>query len=512
MSNFLKYSFVIKILFLIVTSILFLLSFNNYNGEKYLYLFFTISFSIFFLDSFNKEKIKFFEFFLSIFLWLGFFFKYFICTKIINIFPEGVGSFDFSPDSFDEVMIISSIGVWGFFFGYYLVPKKIFKINYNLKYLENFYLNKSTFIIYFISSLIIFFSIINFSFGIFQKGFVSNQLFGNLFRNWIAFMFMIGFSTIVAFIINFELNRKKFNIIYLSLLETFFISFSTLSRAMIFNFFPFLIGYICKIDKIKFLKFDIKKIFKFILIFLLLFIFSVVVTSHLRTLKNIFNTHNSNLEKFDNIIVNSNLKKENLLELKKISSSNQNIKINKIENSKKIIFFDHINDYLKTFINIVTYRFIGIEGVMSVQSKSNKNFHLYLESLKETYKENTVSYYDKKFLGKTSSYTDSILIIQNQHAITLPGFIAHSFYSGSYLYVFFSAIIISIFCNLVIIITKNLYNNLIFTAFIGNLLSYRIIHWGYAPLNTYKLILGILISVVSIIIINYAIKKFYFKK
>ena len=168
MSNFLKYSFVIKILFLIVTSILFLLSFNNYNGEKYLYLFFTISFSIFFLDSFNKEKIKFFEFFLSIFLWLGFFFKYFICTKIINIFPEGVGSFDFSPDSFDEVMIISSIGVWGFFFGYYLVPKKIFKINYNLKYLENFYLNKSTFIIYFISSLIIFFSIINFSFEIFQ--------------------------------------------------------------------------------------------------------------------------------------------------------------------------------------------------------------------------------------------------------------------------------------------------------------------------------------------------------
>ena len=130
MSNFLKYSFIIKILFLIVTSILFLLSFNDYNGEKYLYLFFTISFSIFFLDSFNKKKIKFFEFFLSIFLWLGFFFKYFICTKVINIFPEGVGSFNFSSDSFDEVMIISSIGVWGFFFGYYFVSRCPIKIIY----------------------------------------------------------------------------------------------------------------------------------------------------------------------------------------------------------------------------------------------------------------------------------------------------------------------------------------------------------------------------------------------
>ena len=67
-----------------------------------------------------------------------FFFKYYICTKIINIFPEGIGDFNFSPSSFDEVMLISSIGVWGFFFGYYLVPKNIFKINLNLKTLKTF--------------------------------------------------------------------------------------------------------------------------------------------------------------------------------------------------------------------------------------------------------------------------------------------------------------------------------------------------------------------------------------
>ena len=90
MNNFLKYSVFIKIFFLLINKILFFLTVHDYSGKKYLYLIFTLSFSICFLDSFNKQKIKFFEFFLSILLWLGFFFKYYICTKIINIFPEGI--------------------------------------------------------------------------------------------------------------------------------------------------------------------------------------------------------------------------------------------------------------------------------------------------------------------------------------------------------------------------------------------------------------------------------------
>ena len=38
-----------------------------------------------------------------------------------------------------------------------------------------------------------------------------------------------------------------------------------------------------------------------------------------------------------------------------------------------------------------------------------------------------------------------------------------------------------------------LFNNSIFCAFIANILSYRLIHWGFAPLNTYKLIFGIIL-------------------
>ena len=343
---------------------------------------------------------------------------------------------------------------------------------------------------------------INFTFGIFQKGFVSNLLFGNIFRNLIAFLLMIGFGTVVAFIINFELNRQKYNIIYLSLLETFFTSFSSLSRAMIFNFFPFLVGYIVKINKNAIPKINFKKIFIFILIFLFLFILSVITTSEIRNTKNIFNTSLKPLEN-KNLFIHANYKNQNLNKFIKISN-NEDLPDKNIETKTKL--------YFKSFVNTISYRFIGIEGVMSVQSKKNKNFDLYLESFKEKYKENNVSFYDKFFLDKTSAYTLSISKIKNQHAITLPGFIAHSFYSGSYLFVFISAILVSIFCNIVLIVVQNLFNNFIYTAFLANLLSYRLIHWGFAPLNSYKLLLGIFISFTTILLLNYAIKKIYFRK
>ena len=330
------------------------------------------------------------------------------------------------------------------FFGYYLVPKNIFKINLNLKNIENFYLRNSTIIIYIVSLVIIIFTLINFIFGIFQKGFVSNLFLGNIFRNLIAFFFMIGFGTAVAFVINFELNRKRYNILYLSLLETFFTSFSSLSRAMIFNFFPYLVGYLAKINQHKIKKKKLKKILIFIIILLSLTVISVVGTSKIRTDKNIIRT-SSNFLEINNLFINANYKNQNLIKFINISN-NTNL-------TKENLHFK-TKEYFKLILNIISFRFVGIEGVMSVQSKNNKTFSLYVESLKEKYKENNISFYDKNFLDQTSSYKSSLLKFENQHAITLPGFIAHSFYSGSYIFVFLAALLVSIFCNIILLIIE----------------------------------------------------------
>ena len=59
---------------------------------------------------------------------------------------------------------------------------------------------------------------------------------------------------------------------------------------------------------------------------------------------------------------------------------------------------------------------------------------------------------------------------------------------------------------------QNILNNPILSAFIGNLLAYRVIHWGYAPINSYKLILALFLSLILIVVINHVLKKIYYRK
>lgn len=511
MNNFLKYSSYLKISYILITAILILYSIENYIGNKYIYSIFAISVSIFFLNSFNKKRIKLFDFFLSIFIWFGFLFKFYVCVNVINTFPEGVGSFDYKPSSFDEVMIVSSIGIWGFLLGYYMIPKKNFDLNLKLNYLENFYHKNSKLVIFLIAFLIIILSLINFKFGFFQKGFVSNQFLGNLLRNFIAFLLMVGFGTIIAFIVSYSLNKKNYLIIYLPLIETFLSSISTLSRAMIFNFFPFLIGYLIKINNHKIKKINHVKIFLFVFSLIFLILISVFSANHIR--------YNKNILKTDHLIQNQNKHtiNENLNSKKKLSSINQKKKPIEYKDIKKVktegkYFVKFSKTFYNTLTDVIKYRFIGIEGVMAVQGFKNKNFDLYFLSLKETYVENSASFYDSFILRESSNYNKSLKILDNQHAITLPGFIAHSYYTGSYIFVFFSTLIISIFCNLILTINYSLFKNIIFNSFLANLLSYRLIHWGFAPLNSYKLILGVIIAILFIILLNHGTKKFYFKK
>ena len=264
MTKLLKYNYIIKILYLLITIYIFLNLLNSFDVNIFIFILFSLSVSILFLNSFNKKDIKYFQFFLSIFIWLGFFFKLYICVKIIKIFPEGIGEFNFEKESYNEVLLVSSLGILGFFTGSLIRPRKK-TISVDFSYLEKFYNSNSIFIKFFLIFLIIFLCIFNLYFQIFQKGFVSNILFHGYIRNLVVYLLIMGFSISVAMIINYELNKKRYNIIYLSLFETFFSSVSMLSRAMIFNLFPFLIGYIYKL-KNENIKINISKYFIFLLL------------------------------------------------------------------------------------------------------------------------------------------------------------------------------------------------------------------------------------------------------
>ena len=502
MNNFLRYNYIVKILYLLITIYFFIRLINTFDVNIFILLLFSASISILFLNSFNHNEIRYFQFFLSIFLWLGFFLKLYICIKIINTFPEGIGEFDFSKESYNEVLLVSSLGILGFFTGFLICPKiKITTVNF--LYLEKFYNKHNISIKFLLVFIILFICVFNLYFQIFQKGFVSNILFHSNIRNLIAYLLMMGFSISVAMIINYDLNKRKYNIIYLSLIETFLSSVSLLSRAMIFNLFPFLIGYIVKISN-RNIKINKSKVFYFFVIGMLSIVVSITISNNIRSSQNTF----TKIKNQNKIVF---LKSEKLyhhdVQIKNVSLTTFNFHNKKINDLSEII-----TQNLNNFYNLIMYRFIGIEGVMAVQSKKDKNLELLREAINENYQENTLSFYDEKFLKNTSSYKDSLGKMSNQHAITLPGFIAFSYYGNSKTLVFLFALIISILCNLIVQLFQNLLQNPVLSAFVGNLLAYRLIHWGYAPLNSYKLIFALILSLILIILTNYVLKKFYYRK
>ena len=499
MYNILKYSYIVKFIYLITTIFIFFATLSSYIGKNYLFILFTFSISLLFLSSFNKDEIKFLQFFLSIFLWLGFYFKLYVCLVVLNKFPEGVGSFNFTSESYNEVMLVSSLAFLGFYLGFYLSPKKkISQINF--KYLEKIYYKFDKIILFFFVLILVSVTVLNFKFSFFQKGFESNYFLNGIVRNLIAYLFLIGFGIATSLIINFEFNRKKFNFIYIALFQTFCISMSTLSRAMIIDLFAYLIGFVSKFKSIRFKKKYLVSIFCFLLIAIILFLATIKFTGTVRNLKNIHLNNDKN-----------KIQKEISTKYYKYFNDEKNKNIyNSFEHIKEKIINIIKGDY--THLNVlITYRFVGIEGVMAVQGYEKKNFILFIKSLKEKYKEKSLSFYDKIFLEKTSSYYESLNKIINQHAITLPGFVAFSYYAGYKFFVLVLCFVTAMFLNYITIIIQNVFNNPILTAFISNILAYRLIHWGFAPSNSYKLFLSIFLSLILLIMINYALKKFFFK-
>jgi len=93
-------------------------------------------------------------------------------------------------------------------------------------------------------------------------------------------------------------------------------------------------------------------------------------------------------------------------------------------------------------------------------------------------------------------------------SIFTPGIIGFLYYSGSFIFVFLSLSMIFLFCLLIeIIVFKFSKNNFVFTSLTCNSLAYHLSHFGYMPQNSYKIILGVFLSILMVMIINKIINK-----
>lgn len=482
--------FKIFLIFVILT--LFPLGIISYNGTIFYYIIFTIISSYALISSFNKKSISFDSFF-SLLMWLGFWFKFTAQISFLNSqFPEGVGMFNHSPKSYDQVLLISTIGILGFLFARYIRSKYIF----NYKVLENqeleirkyltFYSDyrKKILIIYFF--LVLFFPIINFFFVFFQKGTVPETILPFQLNNFINWLLMFGLASLSSIIIFFEFFYKKKNsnnILKIGILENFLSSISILSRAMIFNSTSLVYGYYrlielndIKINKIKFIKF-------FTIIFLM-FLISLIVVSKLRQVNDFSVGHE----------VHSYLPEIEFEE--------------KIDNKVIRKPIEIINDFsreLNQIIFLIAGRWVGIEGVMAVYSNPNIGWNTFKLAFEDEFNYSN-SFYENFLKGSKHIYEKDPKI----YTIYVPGIIGFLYYANSIIFLFLCIFSFCIICSFIEISAYKISkNNIIFSYMIGNVLAYRLAHYGHMPQNTYKILLAILLNFILILILYKLIDLLY---
>ena len=463
---------------------LFYLGIQKYNANKINYLSFSIisNFLIFF--AIRKNAI-FFETFFCLLLWLGFWFK-FSCTIVFTdgIFREGVGIFDYSKKSFDESLIVSQIGILafilsGFFRQYFLFnyPKKLEFQNFK----TNFF-SIGRYKVWFI--FIVFFILIafcNFYFKIYQKGLLPIYEINFLISGIFKWLLLFGLSAISATLIYYEYNfYKKFFLIsaLIIFVETFFTSFSMLSRGMIFNALALMYG-IYKYSKIVNKPNSFNYYIKSIIFIFILFYISVSSVNYIRA--NYFYVGKS---------VEFVKEKKDQFETK--------------DQKKKYATSKEINSEI---LYLIVNRWVGIDGVMSVISKKDLLSVPFLAtSFNERATKDTPTFYELTF-GLEENKVSSQLY-ENVKGNTLPGLIAFSYYSGSYIILFLLIFFLSIFASYLEFMSFKLsFGNLILSSLIGQVIAFRFIHFGYLPHQTYLLFGTIVLTIIFTYILSFLLKK-----
>ena len=140
---------------------------------------------------------------------------------------------------------------------------------------------------------------------------------------------------------------------------------------------------------------------------------------------------------------------------------------------------------------------------MAVVSYPDLNFEITKNSFNEKFDAQSYSFYERKFLRKTVSYNTNYS--SNIYGIILPGFVAFSFYSGSYILLIIFMLMFYSFCAVFEIIAYKFSNqNIIFAALMGQVIAYRLIHFGYLPSQSYLLILSMLFNIlIYFLVVNF---------
>jgi hypothetical protein len=490
----------------IVSSLFYLiilfLSLKNYNGNLGIYIIYNFLILYFFLYSFLISDF-FSDKFLSIFIYLGFGFKlifsfYHIghlnqvsnaliarldCNLLLDCRSAKLAIY-YSEELYNKGLVVGIYALLSLIIISALTRKflkipcfeKISEFKTNSKY-NNYRLFVITFLI--LISIII--TIINFKFGIFQKGINSNYIIQPIF----TWLLMFGLSSFFCVFLYLEFIRNKssiFIMLCICFFENFCSSISSLSRGMIYNSS----SYFLALGKIKDNKYYLKTIYVFI-VMTSLFFFSLYLSMNFR--KTIYSDDYISHQKISNPLDFNNIIEFNIKarqvsfkmasqDLEKYFSYNVD-KINK-ETSYFFKYLQHI------FIN----RFIGISELILMVESNKTSLNLFKSFILEK-RTNNPSLYDKVISG-----LDLKINREYFNPTGMPGFIGFLYSSGSIIIVILG---ICFFYQLSVFIERLTFTlskqNIFLTAMITQTLTYRLIHFGVNTSQSYKFLLAIFFTI-----------------
>jgi len=433
-----------KNLFYIVLIILFFYTLNIYDGSKTIYTSFTLIYFILFYVALLKP-ISYSYLYLGVFLFLGMWLKLTLHTILQYAYVEPVGMFYVHETSMDSVLLISMIGAIGVLASYIMFKYLKIKPTIYLKensittkpYLYQIYSNyKMWFLIAILVSSIIL-CYINIIYEIQLSGIVPKTILIYPFNAIISWVIGVGFSILMIVLISMDIkyqNRVDMRSLYVLVLISAITSIGILSRGQ----YVFILGSV-----IVFLIFNYKYIkninfFKLIIFVLVaLFIYLFVIDS-VTVLRNYFFSGAS---------------------LSGASLSGAFLKI----------------------MHLGVDRWIGLEGIMSVEAYEHKSFKLFFDAL-----------FVKPKIGAIDIYQ----YISNAHYkdmdntkfafATIPGAIAFLYYSGSYIFVFVGMFVLTSFMLLLEYLVYNWYKSALLASFLGIYFANIVAQFGLSPVNILK--------------------------
>lgn len=464
-----------------------------YEGSN---LIFTIySFSLIFMINYLTNKFStFFEIFFSCYVFLGFWFKYVFSLIFFdgNVYDSG----EYSSSNIDDILLISIIIINTINLSSWISRKSINRnINYNkistYSIFQKIYLKNRLKILFTFLLIFCLVCLINIDYNIYQRGFISLVKVNFIFLSLMKWLLLFGLTTFSCFLIHTEITKNK-NISFLTFivatLEIFLSYSSMLSRSFIINVSSIFMPSILSISKNK----NSNKFF--------IFFFTIII---LLTIISVFFVNSLRLEKLDKIKAEWKLQNLNSSSLEK-----ENIEIDQYQfeiiNPKKVK--DNSTNQKVTSFDmlqfIIVNRWIGIDSLILVHNYKKNNFNLLIDAFKEVKSDTENTFYEKTFglsKNKINIQTSKLSLKGN----TLPGIISFLYYSGN---IYFLSIIlffiVFIFNYLEKIIRLQTNNNLIFACFISQMISTRLIHFGYAPKDTYLFLLSIFLSIFLMIFLS----------